>query len=78
MVRASRHRTTHSSIGHDCMAASLSSLYILTIARAAAELALKSNRDITLNAELERRYKEALEQEVACKVNIRLEQANKS
>ncbi len=56
----------------------MSTLYILSIARASAEMALKTNRDFALHAELERRYKEALDAETAYKVNLRLEKANKS
>lgn len=81
MVCAGRHRTTHSSIGCNGMAAKLTplpALYHASIDRALAEMQAKLNTDPTKQAELDQRYKDLHDKETALKVAIRLDRANKS
>ncbi len=56
----------------------LPEIYNASIERALAEMAAKMNTDPTKQAELDRIYKELHDKEIALKVRLRLDRANKS
>lgn len=56
---------------------SLPRIYHASIDRALAEMQAKMNTDPTKQAELDQRYKDLHDIEVALKVELRLDQANK-